>query len=250
MAGVQPPGSTVDRRVARIAARQHEIVSLADLRAAGMTRQQIKTRVARATLHRIHVGVYAVGSGRLTGRSRWMAGVVAGGEGAVLALGSAAALWGIGPAVISPVHVVVARKRRDRPGLRFHRHRLGPGDVTVRDGIPVTSVPRTLSDLPKPLRARAESRAVVLGLLDRACLEGPLFRSEAERRFHAANAPPLTNVVIEGRERDFAWPEERLVVEVDGPHHDLPHQRELDRRRDEELRRAGWRVRRVRADEV
>jgi len=47
---------------------------------------------------------------------------------------------------------------------------------------------------------------------------------------------------------DFACVRERLVLEVDGPHHD--HIREEDAARDEELRSRGWTVVRVSADEA
>jgi very-short-patch-repair endonuclease len=45
---------------------------------------------------------------------------------------------------------------------------------------------------------------------------------------------------------DFAWPEVRLVVEIDSTWHDGPLDRDEDARRDEELEEAGWRVLRYR----
>lgn len=170
-----------------------------------MTADQIRVRLRRGTLHRVHCGVYAVGSGRLTAAGRWMAAVKAGGEGSVLAMESAAALLGIGPALLSPVHVITPTHRRNRPGLRFHRHRIGPDETVTWDGIPVTSPLRTIADLPVHRREAAASRAVVLRLVDPAELPRPFFRSEAERRFHRRHRPPEANVVIAGRERDFAW---------------------------------------------
>lgn len=49
---------------------------------------------------------------------------------------------------------------------------------------------------------------------------------------------------------DFCWPEHRVVVEVDSSWHDGPLDVEEDRRRDERLRAAGYRVERVRYGEM
>ncbi len=51
-----------DLQVARVAARQHGVVSVADLRACGLTQQgDLDVRVANGRLHPLHRGVYAVG---------------------------------------------------------------------------------------------------------------------------------------------------------------------------------------------
>ena len=55
-------------------------------------------------------------------------------------------------------------------------------------------------------------------------------------------AEPLANVGFEGFERDFHWPERRLVVEVDGPAHGRPRDRLDDARRDRSLRELGYTV--------
>jgi hypothetical protein len=55
-------------------------------------------------------------------------------------------------------HVTVAReqRRRNRPDLHFHTRSIGCGEVEKRDGVPVTSVARTLADLTTSLeRVRA-----------------------------------------------------------------------------------------------
>src|SRR5690606_7261596 len=84
-----------DRLVARIAARQHGVISVRQLHAAGLDSAAIARRVTRGLLHRIHRGVYAVGHRGLTARGRWKAATLACGEGAVLSHRSAAELWGM-----------------------------------------------------------------------------------------------------------------------------------------------------------
>lgn len=49
-----------------------------------------------------------------------------------------------------------------------------------------------------------------------------------------------------GRYRiDFAWVDQKIALEADGPHHLLPVGAERDARRDRELRLQGWLVLRV-----
>ena len=51
---------------------------------------------------------------------------------------------------------------------------------------------------------------------------------------------PLVNMDLLGFEVDFRWPDQRLVVEVDGPQHAL--RTEADKARDRVLDAAGWTV--------
>jgi very-short-patch-repair endonuclease len=76
-------------------------------------------------------------------------------------------------------------------------------------------------------------------------------RSEAERRMRrlaqaAGIDQPLVNVPLLGFVVDFLWPDQRLVVEVDGyQFHGHRQKFESDRRRDQQLVAAGYRVVRV-----
>jgi very-short-patch-repair endonuclease len=77
-------------------------------------------------------------------------------------------------------------------------------------------------------------------------------RSTMERRFLAIcrrNMLPIPEVnasirVADTRvEPDFLWRDARLIVETDGrKYHDTPSAFERDRRRDQQLQMAGWRV--------
>src|SRR5690242_8892043 len=98
---------TLDLRIDEIASRQHGAVTLRQLEGAGLTRFGVAKRTERGRLHRIHRGVYAVGHRALSLHGRFMAAVLACGDGAVLSHVSAAVLWELLKPIDGPVHVTV-----------------------------------------------------------------------------------------------------------------------------------------------
>jgi hypothetical protein len=267
-----------DRKVAEIAERQHGVVTYEQLLELGLGRGAIHHRVKAGRLYRVHIGVYVVGHRRLEIHGRWMAAVLSCGD-ALLSHQSAAALWGILVTSGSLIDVMpVRRTRHRRSGLVVHRPRLlHAEDRAVEQGIPVTSVTRTLLDLAQVVQSRQLARAVDeadrLELLDarkidplmarsnghpglgrfRAALRdhrgpSPLTRSELERRFfelcRKAGLPlPQMNVLVAGFEVDAVWHAQRVIVELDGyAFHRTRARFEDDRARDATLQLAGYRV--------
>lgn len=240
--------------VARIAARQYGIISSRQLEAVGISRSAVTRRIRAGRLHRVHRGVYAVGHTGLSREGRWLAAVFACGPAAVLSHASAAALWRVlsAPGFIH-VTVPVRSGRARRAGIRIHRSTtLDPSHVTRRAGIPVTTPSRTLADLRRtvpPVRFAAALReAEVLGLPVDGPLEADRTRSELEARFlgicrrHRLQAPRV-NARVGPFLVDFLWPEQRLVVELDGYRfHRGRTAFEADRARDLELKLAGYEV--------
>jgi hypothetical protein len=115
-----------------------------------------------------------------------MAAVLACGPGALLSYRSAGALWSIIWAADQPPDVTIIGPRPQRTGLRLHRARgLAPTDRAIRDGIPLTSLPRTLLDLATILTPQRLERAVEeserLGLFDLRAVEDLLSRSAGRR---------------------------------------------------------------------
>ena len=245
----------IDALIARIAAGQHGVVSLVQLRSTGLSSSAISRRVSSARLHRIHRGVYAAGHPRLSERGRWLAAVLACGAGAVLSHLSAAALWGIRRAAGGSVHVTVPRTSgvRQRDSIVVHRSSsLNAGHCTLREAIPVTTPSRTVADL-RPLLSQMQFGAVLreaefLGLLIEHEFESDGSRSELEQemlalcRRHRLPQPEV-NVRIDRFVVDFLWPPERLVVEVDGWYsHRSRSAFEEDRARDARLKLLGYEV--------
>ncbi len=212
-------------------------------------------------------------------QARYLAAVMAGGEGAVLCGRAAAFLLRLVKGG-EPEPEVATVQDREVPGVRTHRLRhLHPLDTSTHDGIPITTVPRTLldlaADLPLDDLAYAAHQAEVLhgtapAHVDaaiarrpnapslaalRALFHGdtPVTLSRLERAFldvlkHNGLPRPQTNRPAGGRYVDCRWPEHRLTVELDSfTFHHSRHTWELDRRRereararDDEFRRYSW----------
>jgi predicted transcriptional regulator of viral defense system len=277
---MEPP---LDVRIRDLAGRQHGVASLAQLQFLGLSARAVRDRVAAGRLTRIHRSVYAVGHANLTLRGHWMAAVLAYGPKAVLSHRSSSALHGIRADNRPKIDVTVpSRSARPRPGIDVHASTtLEPADVTTVDGIPCTTLPRTLLDLAEVVDERAVEKAVnqaeVLRKFDLRTVEEVLSRA-AGRRGAAVlkrvlanyDGPTLTNRELEERflalcrrasvpgpevngwislddgiafQVDFIWRAERLAVETDGwGSHGTRQAFENDRRRDRRLSLAGWTI--------
>ncbi|NLT05464.1 MAG: DUF559 domain-containing protein [Solirubrobacterales bacterium] len=282
-------GSRTDRAIAVVAALHHGVVTLDDLRKIGLSPRAVRHRCQNGRLHRLHQGVYCVGPPNRHGR--WAAAVAACGQGAVLSHRAAAALWGLIPAAHGPVDVTAGgRTGRRRPGIAIHSGAsLNAEDRTSVDGIPCTSIARTLIDF-----AAVESDRGVANVVERAeelrvfdlravdasvarlrppAATGRLTRVLAGDRQETRVRSPAERVLLEavlgsdlprprvnpwlplpdgdGYRPDLLWPRERLVVEVDGrAHHARRAAFERDRRRDRRLARERYETVRFSAREV
>jgi very-short-patch-repair endonuclease len=253
------------------------VVSTRQLHVAGLDKYAIRRRVALGRLYRVHRGVYAVGRASLSPRGRLWAAVLAcgGPDRAALSHTSAAGAADLMSTALTPVDVTCSGRSRSAPGIRAHHSRTldWSTDVTfLDDGLPVTTVARTLIDLADVLTPyqleRVVHRAEHLGLLDVATITpGPGRRSRAlaaaldslaraepritrndfEERMlalvHGAGLPiPRCNAPLLGYVADFVWPDHRLVAETDGRDHRRASRYESDRERDAKMMLAGYRV--------
>jgi len=255
--------STVGQRVAAIAGRQHGVVTVEQLREAGVSETSIRRGVEAGRLHRLHRGVYAVGHRSLSWRGRWLGAVLAAGDGAVLSHLSASALWQFLRPMSGPTHVTVgaAARRKSRPGLQFHRSRtLASHDITRRHGIAVTTPARTISDIRGEIEPylfrRALRQAELAGHRVPHLSATKRTRSDLELLFlgfcddHGLPRP-LVNRRVHGRRVDFWWPEQRLAVETDSwEYHRGSAAFEDDHERDLKLRAHGIATRRYTGDQL
>jgi hypothetical protein len=210
-----------------------------------------------------------------------MGAVLACGDRAVLSHVSAAAHWDLLSTSAVLIDVTAPVTREGRPGIRLHRARcLDARDTTRHQGIPITTVARTLLDLaatvPPSRLERAIAQSQRTDRYDHAAIEeliarssghhgtGALAtatanedskwtRSELEAWFltlarDAGLPEPMVNASLTAPDHprldpDFCWPAQRLIVELDGwDTHRTRAAFETDRRRDAALQADGWHV--------
>jgi very-short-patch-repair endonuclease len=277
----------IEELVAGIAARQHGVVTRAQLLEAGLTGRTIQGRLESGRLRPLHHGVYLAGP-LAPPLARELSAVLACGAGARASHRTAAALWEFAPRPheAHPVEVKVPNHRViRRPGIQVYRA-LEPWTraPAAARGVPVTDPTETLLDLAAVLPAaeleRTVARAERAGLVTlddlsaavdrhrgrpgsatlRAQLGqvgGPaLTRSELEARFRDAVRrfrfpPPSFNARVHGLEVDCFWPEANLAIELDGAaHHRSWQSQQNDRRRDGDLATRGILVLRITWDQL
>jgi very-short-patch-repair endonuclease len=258
-----------------MAGRAHGVVTRAELLAAGVTPDEIASRVRTGFLIAAFRGVYRVGHAAASVEARYLAAVKAAGEGGVLSGLAAAHIFGLVKGAAPPPEVIAPTERRIR-GVRSSRRYLDRRDMTVRRSIPVTTVPRTLVDVSPLLSsdelARAFHEANVRYRITPAQVEEALARapwakrraklldvirgdvhvtlSRLERRFlkllrdHSLPLP-RTNRPAGSHYVDCRWPNHRLTVELDSyRYHNSRYAWEQDRRREREAYARGDRFRR------
>ncbi len=278
-----PRPVAIENRLAELARRQSGVVAHDQMLDLGFTAGAVRYRLRCARLRPIHPRVYAVGAQPLVARGRWFAALLACRPRPALSHLSSAQAQDLARER-GPVHVSVPGRPSARrlDGVVIHRpRRLGPEDLVRIDGLPVTTVARTLLDLAETetrdrLRAVAEE-AERLGRLDpvavRACMERnpgrrglrrlaelvdewhPVGRANEglERRFQLFLAEyglpePRCNVLVAGLLVDFWWPDAGLVVELDSREfHSHWSAVERDHERDAKLTRLGIHTLRVTA---
>jgi predicted transcriptional regulator of viral defense system len=171
-------------RLVEHAAEQHGFVTTRDARDLGIDPTQLRLLAARGRLKRVARGVYRVEilprgpHDDLAEAVAWTLGR------GVVSHESALVLHGIADVNPSRVHLTVPRDNHPRAAggelYRLHRQDLAAADVTEADGIPVTTVERTvrdcLADGTDPYQLRLA--------IDRAEAEGLVRRSVAESLRH------------------------------------------------------------------
>ena len=211
-----------------------------------------------------------------------MAAILASSPDAVLSHWSAAALWMIRPNSRTRIDVTVPHRSRSSDRIRRHISEVPADEQTVEEGIPVTTVPRTILDLAATVDADTVENLLreseYLQLSDRLSLPDLLERypgkrgirkvhlalkrleeepegrrrSRLEERFspflrkHHLSLPRYNDWIVLGARRfqvDCHWPEVRQIVELDGwQGHSTRSAFREDRARDRRLVAAGYSI--------
>lgn len=244
-----------DGKIARIARRQWGVVSRVQIAAQGGNRAWIARRTEEGSWREVFPGVLQFSAVPETWLMRAHAVLLWLGKEAVLGRRSAAFLHGWMERAPRVIDVSVPRSRSPRhAGVAIHRvEDLGARDITEKQGLRLTSVPRTLLDLAgeRDLEELLESavfradgklhwiqqrvakkqrgsrglrrlRRLVSLRSSREQGADSLLEARVARLLQRAKLHPAHHLTIFDAsgdficEADFAWPEQRVIVEVDG----------------------------------
>jgi hypothetical protein len=252
-----------------VARHQRGRIASRQLRAIEVSRTSVAWLIDRGRLFACLRGVFRVGHDAPIELGAETEALLSVRDGAALSHWSAAALWGLWTPAPAVVEVTVDdAPAAVNPGVHVHRSRiLESQDVRIKDGLPVTSPPRTLLDIAPSATDRqleiAFDRGIVeptmrlsqvrdvLGragghrgrgrlaaLTDKESDASSLTALDTEERMLAlirqAGLPaPEVNFPFGGWRLDFYWPAARFALEVDSHgFHSSRYRFERDRRKD------------------
>lgn len=277
-------------RLRRLAAGQHGLVTRDQVLALGVSDREIRWRIFTGRLEQLHPGVYYLNATPPTWKTDVLAGVFAAGPDAVASHRCAGVLWGLDAIYGRVIEVTVPYELSPVPtGVVLHRTRRA-NPSSALDGVRLTSVEKTLLDLARKLPWRVLEKAARSAIRDGATTIDRLDREVAvsggrgvagTRKYrrvvaavsydqsgsvaeidlkHIVDEAPVPTPIQQLRVRlprgdntypDFAWPDRRRIVEVDGfeSHRDpVAFQRDLDRQN--QLMDLGWEIRRFTASDI
>ncbi len=265
-----------------VAAAQAGVISGRDLTESGITRARRDVLLAEGVLARSGRGVYihTLDTGVDAWEQQLWLAIVSGGPGAIAYRRAAAAWWGLDGCPRDNIEVAVPPGRQSRLKVAHRPANLPSDHVTCYRGVPITTAARTLADLGARTDEGVVERALecalrrklvaVQGLqrllatagmagwgvlrlvLDRRADNAAPTESDAETLFlQLARSRGLPEprrqyvVILQGRKYrlDFAWPELRIAVEIDGASvHAVPNALRSDLLRQNRIILDGWTV--------
>jgi len=165
-----------DREIAAVAATQYGTFTRRQARAEGLTDRQLRSRLASGRIERLALHTFRIAGVPTSWRQQLIAACLAAGDGAAASHRSAAALHGCDGFAPGVVEITVPQGRRDfrMAGVIVHSSSYwGEEDLTVVDGIPVTTPERTLCML-----GAVTSELRVESALDSAERDGTVRRAD------------------------------------------------------------------------
>lgn len=258
-------------RVGALASRQWGRVKWGQLKDVGVPSGTISLWIDDGYLHPRLPRVYAVGHVSTAIEALFSEALLYAGPGAMLSHATAAHWLGLLDERPKAIHVTTPNQRRSQAGIKVHARRTCER-VWHRD-FPTTTLPQTAVDFSakaplwavRRLLAQADYKDVLdipaidaaLGAgrpgssklrnaLERHRPELALTKSRLERMFFEICEEqgwplPVPNEYVAGWEVDVLWRDNHIAVELDGHgNHHTPAQLRRDRRKELDLRKAGF----------
>lgn len=117
-------------------------------RGAGFSRDQLSYHTKSGQLERIAHGIYRLRRFPASSYEDLFVALLRTGPRSVISHESALGVYDLTDALPAQVHVTVPRTAsRRREGLRLHTKVIDSSEITARDGLTVTTVPRTIADV-------------------------------------------------------------------------------------------------------
>ncbi|GLY31538.1 hypothetical protein Kisp02_49030 [Kineosporia sp. NBRC 101731] len=200
--------------VASLAASQWGLITAAQASQAGIARMQLTRMVKVGLLDRVIHGVYATPGVQadqyLDLRAAWLAlapeataearltDLTAAG---VVSHASAAQLLGVGDLIADEHEFTVPHRHQTRrAGLRVRRGTLKPEEITISNGLPVTTAARTVADLLLIGHELEHVAAIIADSLRQNLTDGPSLETAlapAARRHHVRDGSALLLLLLD-----------------------------------------------------
>lgn len=155
----------------------------AQAESAGFSRERLSNTVKSGKFQRASQGVYRLSYFPASALEDLFIAWLITGPHSVISHESALAVYELSDLLPGAVQVIVPRTAsRRRKNIRLHTNRLEPGEITTRNGLPITTVARTIADvansgMASELVVQAIQEALRRGLVSEAGL-----RKQVEKR--------------------------------------------------------------------
>jgi predicted transcriptional regulator of viral defense system len=165
------------RTLYELAERQAGYFTSAQAVAAGVSRRVLSGRTQAGDIERVHYGLYRLRDFPDQPYQDIVAACLWVGEECAASHETALLVHGISDAMPASIHITVPRMFRGRQvGVTIHHAPLSEGDRETRDGVPVTSIGRTLQDV-----AATSDTSLVQQAVEQAVRRGALTRRQLRK---------------------------------------------------------------------
>ena len=189
---VVPPHPDLDQLFA-VSEAQAGYFTTAQAKQAGFSRGLVSHHAKTGSFERVRSGVYRLTRFPASPREDLYIAWLEAGTRAVVSHDSALELYGLSDLLPAETHLTLPRtSSRRRPGIRMHTTNLDAIEIVVRDGLPVTTVARTIADVARSGGAAELVEQAVHESLDRGLVSEEELREQASRRGGRARREILT----------------------------------------------------------
>lgn len=167
----------------QIAEDQAGYFSLSQAINTGLRRSQIYREIKRGKFEKSGWGVYRFVQFPASRFEGIHVAVLSAGQSAVVGFQTALYVYDLSDIIPDEIHLILSpTSSRRRPGIRVHTTRLNPGDVTHFEGLPITTVARTITDVALAHVSDNQVRIAIIQALRRGITTKQMLLKQAGRR--------------------------------------------------------------------